>query len=197
VGEVEGKINGLPAQVIPQIVAAVVAQLPGFVSPVVEASLGKALAAPVGPSIGKPLDNSHETLAMKIEVLRQDLSSFGSSSPSCHLQRAPVAAPKASVGDEFREVEVDLETGMLVGIHGLQSAPALNGTVGVVHGYDGASHRYMVETESGTIRKFKRCNLVLEQEIDGVMLKRSATRVLAAAMVMIGYMVLALGAMKS
>ena len=82
-------------------------------------------------------------------------------------EKAPVAASKASVEDEFREVEVDLETGMLVGIHGLQSAPALNGTVSVVHGYDGASHRYMVETESGTIKKFKRCNLVLEQEIEG------------------------------
>ena len=74
--------------------------------------------------------------------------------------------PKASGVDVSREVEADLETGMLVGIHGLQSAPALNGTVGVIHGFDGAAQRYMVETESGTMKKFKRCNLVLEQEID-------------------------------
>ena len=44
--------------------------------------------------------------------------------------------------------------------------PSLNGTVGFVQGYDAKSDRYMVLVDDGTTKKFKRGNLVLEEEID-------------------------------
>jgi len=55
---------------------------------------------------------------------------------------------------------------MIVGIQGVQSVPALNGTVGVVRGYDRAPQRYKIQIEDGAVKKFKRCNLVLEEELD-------------------------------
>ena len=56
----------------------------------------------------------------------------------------------------------DLEEGMLVGILGLQSEPALNGTVGQVMGFDATSKRHRIQVEDGSVKNFKRCNLSLE-----------------------------------
>lgn len=59
----------------------------------------------------------------------------------------------------------DLEEGMLVGILGVQHSPGLNGTVGVIYGFDKASQRYVVHVEDGSSKNFKMCNLVLEGEV--------------------------------
>ena len=54
---------------------------------------------------------------------------------------------------------------MIVGLVGLLSAPALNGSVGFVLGYDEASQRFMVQVEDGSVKKFKRVNLIVETDI--------------------------------
>ena len=84
------------------------------------------------------------------------------------------------------EAETDLGTGMLVGIHGFQRAPALNGTLGVIYGFDRASHRYTVGTESGTIKKFKAVTWFSSSSLKVMLKKRSVATVLMAQMVMIG-----------
>ena len=65
-------------------------------------------------------------------------------------------------------VEADLDEGMLVGIQGFLNLPALNGTVGILHGFDVASQRYMVQIDDFSVKKFKSCNLVIVEELDGV-----------------------------
>ena len=63
-------------------------------------------------------------------------------------------------------MEAILDEGVIVGIQGLQRMPALNGTVGCVLGFDGAAQRYKIQIEDGSVKKFKRCNLVLEMDIE-------------------------------
>ena len=63
-------------------------------------------------------------------------------------------------------VEAILDEGVSVRIQGLQRMPALNGTVGCVLGFDGAAQRYKIQIEDGSVKKFKRCNLVLEEDIE-------------------------------
>lgn len=57
--------------------------------------------------------------------------------------------------------EPNLTDGTCVRIQGLQRVPTLNGTSGLVQGFDEASRRYMVRIEDGSTKKLRRENLAL------------------------------------
>ena len=61
-----------------------------------------------------------------------------------------------------------LEVGSFVGIYALTSRLELNDTVGIVQGYDKKTNRHIVRTDEGNIRKLKRCNLIIEKEMEDV-----------------------------
>ena len=59
-----------------------------------------------------------------------------------------------------------IEEGTPVILQGLEKAPALNGMLGFVTSLDSNSGRYIVNVEGHGIKRFERCNLIVEVDID-------------------------------
>ncbi len=157
------KYKDLEVQVCSQVVEAVVGRLPHILQPIVEQGLVSckgAIQSTFESSIGSMRQDFIQ------EALRLFRAEPGKLTPAPRKEvDVPVCLPDMNVDVP---VEVDLEEGMLVGIQGLKSMPALNGTVGCVLGFDLASKRFKVQVEDGTVKKIKRCNLVLEDELGDV-----------------------------
>ena len=117
---------------------------PGFVRTLLDTGVvdGGALGA-ISPHIEVPQAQTVEKIVQVPQVTQQQ-----------------VAVP------QFQTIEKILTEDMIVGIYGLQKLVTLNGTVGIVRGFDDASQRYKIQVEDGTIKKFKRCNLAQEEELE-------------------------------
>ena len=167
VAAVESKLNDFQIQVVPQVVQAVVNQLPQFITPVVEQGLGT--------SVGKIQETLEKTIGSKYQIMVEsavkqlkaelDIASIPRSlAPAVLLKpSAPcVKASPASAPDHFASIDQkDIDKGDTVIIDGLLKASELNGRVGVVVGFDSSAGRYKVEVEGcQDTKRIKRCNLL-------------------------------------
>ena len=59
-----------------------------------------------------------------------------------------------------------LVEGAIVCIDGLTSAPELNGRIGCVLGFDSCSGRYEIDVEGFGAKRIKRCNLLIEEDVE-------------------------------
>ncbi len=59
-----------------------------------------------------------------------------------------------------------LVEGAIVYIDGLTSAPELNGRIGCVLGFDSCSGRYKIDVEGFGPKRIKRCNLLIEEDVE-------------------------------
>ena len=121
----------------------------------------------------KHTDDAHESLIVEVPQIQEVVKNASVIVPQVRLVPVPLIqtvekiseAPQIAV-PQIQTIEEILTEDSIVGIHSLQNMAALNGTVGIVRGFDDASQRYKIQVEDGTIKKFKRCNLSLEEELE-------------------------------
>ena len=119
------------------------------------------------------MDDAHESLIVEVPQIQEVVKNVSVIVPQVRLVPAPliqtvekiIEAPQIAV-PQIQTIEETLTEDSIVGIHSLQNMAALNGTVGIVRGFDDASQRYKIQVEDGTIKKFKRCNLALDEELE-------------------------------
>jgi hypothetical protein len=145
------------------VVDQVVSQLPSLLTPVISSILPDVLRVSLSGN-----------LAPVMEALAQ-LKSRVSKVEEEHVlgTLAPVGGMDKSKEVENKNVAVHIadspiEGGSPVFLTGLVKMPALNGSMGVVTGYDLKSERYIVEVERHGTKRFKRCNLVADSDLDDV-----------------------------